>query len=946
MLLVTTALSGLMAGAIQTAPTPTAPPPPQQPPQQHPVPAATPQPEPETPVPTATAEETEGAVDLGTVNVAGSRPRGSVDSDIPPDLVLSAEEIQAYGASSISELLTYLEPVTRSSRGSGQPVMLVNGRRISGFREIQGLPPEAIERVDILPEEVALEYGYRADQRVVNFVLKSNFRSVTTQVEGRVPTAGGRTTTGVDANILRISGAQRWSMELEYDRATPLFESERDLIREAGSTPFDLIGNVTSDDYSPGCLEADPATCTAIDPALGTAITPVPGGISNPALADFVAAAGAPRTGDLGAYRTLMSATESSEIGGTIKNDLNGTTQITFSGSLEDNSSRSFNGLPGVVLTLPDTNAFSPFADDVLVYRYIDDAAALGRQTDSLTASAGVLLDGFLGESWRWTWAGNYDRVETDTVTGRGYDEAPFQTRLAADDPTANPFAPLAPADFTLTPNDTANSVSEVLSTEVVLNGDIWDLPAGGVSSTIKFGADTRSLDSVSVRSGVTTERSQSRDRYNGQASFNIPIASTRAEVLPLLGDMSLNLNFGYEDLSDFGGLRSVGAGLNWTPVEQVSFLFSYTDEQGAPSIGQLNDPVISTPNVPVFDFRTGQTVFVSRTEGGNPDLDAENRRIWKAGVTLQPLKDEDLRISSTWTRNAVEDSINSFPTITPDLEAALPGRFTREPPTPDDPIGRLVSIDARPLNFALAEREDIRTGFNFSKAFGTPTPQSAGGAGAQGGPRPGGGPVIIRGGDGDGPRGDRGGERRGGGDGPTIRMGGGPGGPGGRGGMQPGQGRFMVSIYHTYRIQDEILIADGLPVLDLLDGAATSGRGGSPRHELSGQLGVFKNGMGAFVNANWRDGTRIDGGAGPDLNFSDLTTVNLNVFVDLGAQTSWVEKYPWLKGARLQIGVRNLFDSRTEVTSSAGDTPLNYQPDYLDPEGRSIGISLRKILF
>ena len=936
MLLVTTALSGLMAGAIQTAP-PQAAPPQQQPPVQQP--PAQPAPEPdaepqdEAPAPAATEEDTRDAIDLGTVNITGARPRGSVDSDIPPDLTLSAEEIQAYGASSISELLTYLEPVTRSSRGSGgQPVMLVNGRRISGFREIQSLPPEAIERVDILPEEVALEYGYRADQRVVNFVLKANFRSITTQVEGRVPTAGGRTTTGLDANLLRISGGERWSMELEYDRATPLFESERDLVRDPGSTPFDLTGNISG---LPFGAEIDPALSGMVGETATVAPVPTAGFTLN----DFAAAYGDPRTGDLGAYRTLMAATESTEVGGTIKHDLNGTTQITFSGHLEDNSNRSFNGLPGVVLTLPDGNPYSPFADDVLVYRYIDDAGALGRQTDSLTASAGVLLDGFLGEDWRWTLSGNYDRVETDTVTGRGYGAAPFQARLDAGDPAANPFAPLAPADFTLTANDTANSVSEVLSTELVLNGDVWELPAGDVSSTIKFGADTRSLDSTSFRSGVTTQRSQSRDRFNGQANFSVPIASTRNEVLPLLGDMSLNFNAGYEDLSDFGGLTSLGAGLNWTPVEQVSFLVSYTDEQGAPSISQLNDPVIATPNVPVFDFATGDTVLISRVDGGNPDLDAENRFIWKAGVTLQPLKDEDLRISSTWTRNATDNAINSFPTITSELEAALPGRFTR------DPAGNLVSIDARPLNFAHAEREDIRTGFNFSKAFGTPTPPTEGAPGARGGPAAGGAPLVIRSGP-DGDRGDRG-DRRDGGERREVRMGGG-GGRGGRGGggMQPGQGRFMVSIYHTYRLKDEILIADGLPVLDLLDGAATSGRGGSPRHEVQAQMGVFKSGMGAFLNANWRDGTRIDGGTGPDLFFSDQTTVNLNLFVDLGAQTSWVEKYPWLKGARLQVGVRNLFDTRTEVTSSAGDTPLNYQPDYLDPEGRSIGISLRKILF
>jgi outer membrane receptor protein involved in Fe transport len=196
--------------------------------------------------------------------------------------------------------------------------------------------------------------------------------------------------------------------------------------------------------------------------------------------------------------------------------------------------------------------------------------------------------------------------------------------------------------------------------------------------------------------------------------------------------------------------------------------------------------------------------------------------------------------------------------------------------------------------------------------------------------------------GGGDGPRPEGGGG--GGGGGMQVRMGGGGGGRGG--GMQPGQGRFNLSIYHTYRIQDEIVIADGLPVLDLLDGSATGSRGGSPRNEIQAQAGVFRNGKGAFLNANWRDSTFVDGGAGPDLFFSDLATVNLNVFIDLGSQAGWVAKYPWLKGSRLNLGVQNLFDSRLEVTSSNGDAPLNYQPDYLDPMGRTISLTFRKILF
>jgi len=868
MLLVTTALSGLMAGLIQTAPTPL----PQQPPQAPATPA---------PAPAPAADPDPDAFELDSVVTTGARPRGSANSDIPPDVTLSAEQIAAYGASNIAELLTYLEPLTRSSRGraDGQPVFLVNGRRISGFREIQGVPPEAIERVDILPEEVALEYGYAADQRVVNFVLKSDFRSTTTELAGRMPAEGGRTTTEIKGNRLHISGPTRWSVDAEHERSSPLFESERDIIRDAVSSPNDTVAGI------PG-----------------------------------------------GAYRTLLAQSERSTARGTFKRDLNNTTQATLSGSLEDRSSQSFNGLPGFRLTVPDTNPFSPPGPgSVQVFRYLDIPAALDRQTDSLTGGLGLVVDGFLGDDWRWTLTGNYDRVETDTVTGRGYDtvNVPFQTRLNANDPTANPYGPLSPSDFIRLPDDTANSVSQVLSTELLLNGDIFDLPAGGISTSFRIGADSRSLDSTSVRSGLTTERSQSRDRLNSQASFSIPIASRRRDVLTAIGDLSVNFNVGYEDLSDFGGLSTLGFGANWSPIEPLSFQLSYTDENGAPTISQLNDPTISTPNVPVFDFQTNQTVLVTRIDGGNQNLNSDSRQVWKAGFNFKPWSETDFRISSTWTRSLTEDAIAAFPTLTPELEAALPGRFVRSG-------GVLVSFDARPLNFERFERQDIRTGFNYSRAFGTPTPAAAG-APASGRPMMGfGGPppgviAAVAGGGG------------GGGGGGQFRMGGGGGGPGG---MRPGQGRFSLSVFHTVRLQDEIVIATGVPILDLLNGSASGSRGGSPRNELQAQGGVFRNGMGAFVNANWREGTRVDGGTGPDLNFSDQATVNLNVFIDLNSQASWVAKFPWLKGSRVNLGVQNLFDTRPEVTASTGTTPLNYQPDYLDPQGRVVSLSFRKILF
>ncbi|MBD7940737.1 TonB-dependent receptor [Brevundimonas guildfordensis] len=880
-----------------------------------------------TPVPQQEVEA--DTYDLGTLEVVTTARRGAALGDYEPELTLDEEQIKAYGASSIEELMTLLEPVTRSSRG-GSPVFLVNGRRISGFREIRGIPPEAIERTEILPEETALSYGYSADQRVVNFVLKADFRSVTMQATARRPDQGGRTLTDLESNVLRIAGKQRWTLDLEYERDTPLFETERNIVRDG--TPFDLMGNVTS----PGGGEIDPALSALLGQSVTTASVGA-GAAGGASLADFGVG---PRTDDLTAYRTLSPKRENSSISGSLVRDLNQTMSLTLSGELEDTSRFSYLGLPGLSLALPSTSPYSPFASDVLLYRYVDAPGALGRQTDTLAGELGFLVDGYLGD-WRWTVNGGYDRSETKTRTGRGLNDDALQAGVTAG--TIDPFGDLG--QLPTNPFDTARSISSKSSIEGVINGTAWEGPAGSLTSTFKVGFDSQSLDSETLRfseqeqASVFSERSLSRDRTSASGNFNLPIASRDREVLGALGDLSANLNLAYEDLSDFGGLSAYTVGLNWSPWEPVNFNASWADEQKAPSMAQLNGPTLSTPNVPVYDFATGQSVTITRIEGGNPNLSEETKRVLKLGVNLTPLKDKDLRLTANYTRTETEGSIASFPTITPELEAALPERFTR------DLDGNLLSIDARPLNFQKAEQQELRWGLNFSTAFGKPDPAAMARMNARnGGQRgPGGGGAVTRV-EGGPPAGGR--QRAGGSSSGGMRMQGG--GRGRGGGMMPGQGRFNISLYHTYRIQDEITIRDGLPVLDLLDGAAIGARGGQSRNEVQLQMGAFKSGMGGFLNANWKESTRINGGSSPDddLSFSDLTTVNLNLFADLSSRENLVSRYPWLKGTRVSLGVENIFDQRLDVRDGLGNTPLSYQPDYLDPMGRTFRISLRKILY
>src|SRR3954453_14637534 len=142
---------------------------------------------------TAAAQPPEDDAEEEQIVVTGQRPAGSVVGDIPPQNTLDSRDIRATGATNINELLEALAPQIGSSQGRGgeRPVLLLNGQRISSFRELRDIPTEAISRVEILPEEVALKYGYRADQKVVNIVLRQRFRSTAAQIGASTATDGG-----------------------------------------------------------------------------------------------------------------------------------------------------------------------------------------------------------------------------------------------------------------------------------------------------------------------------------------------------------------------------------------------------------------------------------------------------------------------------------------------------------------------------------------------------------------------------------------------------------------------------------------------------------------------------------------------------------------------------------------------------------------------------------
>jgi iron complex outermembrane receptor protein len=901
------------------------------------------------------ADDSDPYADPSDIVVTAQREPGTVASDVKPELQLSPADVRSYGVSSIGDLLTELAPETSSGRGSGAPAVLLNGRRISDFRELRDLPTEAILRVDILPEQVALDYGFSADQKVVNIVLRQHFEAQTIELRDSAATEGGTNTPRGSLGIVHLTPTGRFSLNLDYTDTSKLLESERDVTGQPARGAYDLVGNITP---AAGASEIDPALSTAAGTPVTIAGVPASAATTPPTLGDFVPTANTANTTDLSHYRTLAPATRDFKANAVYARTIFGNVSATANGAVEYSDSTADLGLPGVALTLPAGNPYSPFSDAVTLSRYVDTGGALQQTGQTLDAHVGTTFDGQFSK-WNWSLTGNYDRTETKTFTDTGVDATALQAALNAGDPAANPFGNLAPLLGAGTSNY-ADSVSNDGKIDLLLNGSPFSLPSGAVRSSIHLGLETSDFTSLSRRYDTVTTGDVSRDTVNGRLNLTVPITSRSRDFLAPLGDLYANVNLAADHLSDFGTLTTVGYGINWSPISPVHAVVSFTNQGEAPSAQQLGNPLLSTPNSRVFDYVTGQTVDITRITGGNPDLAEQTRHVFEAELNVKPLTNTDLTLIATYTAVRTNNAIADLPAATAAIEAAFPDRFNR------DAAGDLVSVDARPVNFDEEDTKQLRWGFNLrvpikskiQKEFeayregkgsnpladiwrqrraqrqqggdGKTPPPPADSHGD--GPPPAGG----------GPGGDHGGGFHGGG-------GGYRGGRGGFGGDRRGSGRLQFAVYHTWRFEDQVHIRSDLPVLDLLNGDSTGATGGTPRHQVDVQAGYFNNGLGARLSATWQSGTTVDGGtpAAPEtLNFSPLATLNFRLFADLGNQLHFVAKHPWARGLRVSLSANNLLDSRQRVTDQNGLTPISYQPDYLDPVGRTVMISIRKLFF
>jgi len=808
-----------------------------------------------------------GAQPDSEIVVLGSRQAGSVPGPIAAEATLDSGAVAALGASNLADILAQITALTGGSQGrvGDGPVLLVNGRRIGSFDEVKNLPPEAIDRVEVLPEEAALRLGYPARSKPVNVVLKRDYAAATDELENRVTTRGLRNDFNTEMNVVRIAGDNRMTLDLQYQTADSITEAKRGVVR-----PLDVLAASSS-----GIVAG--AGGGALAP-LTTGFAGVP--LSGRKLADFAAA---PASDDTARFHDLVPATTQFTAIGALNRALDGGLTLAINGKFDRLASSEQLGPAIADITVPAAFA-GPFTVPVRIRRVFADDPVQIRKIHTDTAHLGAQLAG--AGAWRWSLAGNLDRVQVDRDTRGGIDSSAWQA-LAAAGGAGDVFA-APPAALVATRAATqARSRDNTFGFEGFTSGTVAQLPAGAVNLALSA-AVGREVLAADDGSG---HRVLARNHVGGQAALSAPVLTSQSPI----GAIDAGASISGDRWSDVGKLVGFGVNLNWRPAKPVTLLVAWARDGAPPTMAQRGAPLDTTPQAAVFDYVTGRSAIAARISGGDAGLRADKRSLWKAELGWKPLS--GLGLTCTYTRISDADPVIGFAGVTPTFAAAFPARITR------DAFGDLVGVDARPFNALREDRQELRLAAVFSRNFG-------GNSGKGTGPRV-------------------------------------PGGGGFGGGHAFGAQGSMIqaSLIDTVRLSDRIVLAPGLPAVDLVSGDPLGEALRAPRHRVEAQFNGTHHGFGLRASAIWTSGGLAGAGSAGQLRFDDRLAFNFRVFW-FPAHTPGFEQAPaWLGGVRFLLAVDNLFDTAQRVSDRQGATPLAFQRGLVDPIGRTVRLSIRKTI-
>jgi iron complex outermembrane receptor protein len=729
---------------------------------------------------------------MDRVEITGSSIKRIEGETALPVQVLTREDIQKTGATNVEQLMqtvssnassgqligasasgaTTLGLSSVSLRGlnSTRTLVLINGRRISpygyGFTndsvsvDVNGIPLEAIDRVEILKDGASAIYGSDAIAGVVNFILRRDFKGLEVAADygqarqGSAATAKATLSYGIgdlakDRFNFMITGS--------YQRERALFGRDRSFADS--SINVDALNDVTSGNTFP-------ANIFPVDGSFGTRNPSFPGCpgpyATRSPLFDLIGSQGC--RFDPAPMVTLIPKTERYGAFANFKFDI--TPQMQFF----TEASYYRNRQDVLIQPTPISDQFTiplnnPLANQFPYNAFVGGAPLPPGQVSPIPYSTILLtsaspfyptafVQGQTGGAtpdllirWRANLTGNRDLTDTSKATRlatglRGtagswdYDGAFLYSASNVTERVNDGFAILSQTlpilnsgnvDFfgngttapTLAALEAAEFHGQTLETKTSLmsiggkaSSDLATLPGGPLSLAV--GAELRrenyELDPASVM--VAGDLS-------GYGGNFVPVDKSRnvqgvfTEVnARLLQSLEVNGAVRFDHYGGVGSSTTPKLGIRYTPVREVLLRGSAGKGFRAPSLLDLHAPPttgvspagLSDPErCPTTGSGLDCVTQFPITNGGNPNLKPEKSRNLTAGMVLEPTNNISVALDYFWI--SLKDTITqNVPAATILADTALyASLITRGAPQGGLP-GPIVDINQTNINLGRTD--------------------------------------------------------------------------------------------------------------------------------------------------------------------------------------------------------------------------------------------------
>ncbi|NMW23620.1 TonB-dependent receptor plug domain-containing protein [Rhodanobacter soli] len=632
-------------------------------------------------------------LDRATISNSGKPVLGDVLQQMP-SISGNATNPQnnSNGGGVASPLLEAGDGASRVSlRGLGinRTLVLVNGQRMAN-PDINLIPPEMIERVDVLAEGASTVYGSDAIGGVVNFILRKDFKGAQFSLNDGISSHGDAQRRGFNLTAGATGDNFSIAAGLDYNKYDETLAARRKFSKQQLYLSSGSVVAAGSSSIPTGRIQVPASVASQygcpIDPATNTANVTLAQGDGS-SQADYRCRL-ASDTFNYAALNYIQTAQKRTN--GFVLGSYNFTDSLTgFVDAFYNHTVSSGQDAPSPVgtgdgLIISSSNPINPFGvtfshgavpgDPNSGYNFQTRLTGAGTRVHSYTTNTGQINAGLRGNfgqesSWIWDASVNYSHTKRDQ---RDTNEVDIPALQAAVDAGANIFNQADPSVGDQLKNGVKTPIyvftQSTKQAQFNASGELWDLPAGAMQ--LSAGAlyrkqfmnytvsDFAVLDPVSTTCQILQEACGSP----GRGDFDVK--EVYAETLiPLLSEQpwaqSLNLDLGIRssNYSTTGTTTNGKIAIEWRPTADLLVRGTVSQVFRAPNLNELYDgrtlvqPNLNDPcrGLTAADLAAHQAAcqFVPVNWAGNSPAQVNTFYSGAAtvGATLKPEKGKSINL-------------------------------------------------------------------------------------------------------------------------------------------------------------------------------------------------------------------------------------------------------------------------------------------------------------